>query len=167
MFLRIHILPKLYFESKNSHFSEMEKGVGVHFIHSLFLQACEDIKDMRSAAWAVEPYIWLLRERNGLLPLSPAVVLAAQYFVLLGLPWWLRLESLGLRCGRPGFDPWVRKIPWRRKWHPTPVLLLGKSHGRRILVGYGPWGCKELDLTERLHFHFHPSFETEYCIDFS
>ena len=44
---------------------------------------------------------------------------------------------------------------WRRKWQPTPVLLLGKSHGRRILVGYSPWDHKELDTTERLHFQFH------------
>ena len=42
--------------------------------------------------------------------------------------------------------------PWRRKWKPTPVLLPGKSHGWRILVGYSPWGRKELDMTERLHF---------------
>ena len=51
-----------------------------------------------------------------------------------------------------GFDPWVRKIPWRRKWQPTPVFLPGKSHGRRSLVGYSPWGRKESDTTERLHF---------------
>ena len=42
----------------------------------------------------------------------------------------------------------------RRQWHPTPVLLPGKSHGRRSLVGCGPWGHQELDMTERLHFHF-------------
>ena len=42
----------------------------------------------------------------------------------------------------------------RRQWHPTPVLLLGKSHGRRSLVGCSPWGCEESDMTERLHFHF-------------
>ena len=41
---------------------------------------------------------------------------------------------------------------WRRQWHPTPVLLPGKSHERRSLVGYSPWGCKESDTTERLHF---------------
>ena len=40
------------------------------------------------------------------------------------------------------------------QWQPTPVLLPGKSHGRRSLVGYSPWGCEELDTTERLHFHF-------------
>ena len=45
-------------------------------------------------------------------------------------------------------------IPWRRQWHPTPVLLPGKSHGRRSLVGCSPWGRQELDTTERLHFHF-------------
>ena len=49
------------------------------------------------------------------------------------------------------FDPWVGKIPWRRKWQPTPVLLPGKSHGQRSLVGYSPWGHKESDITERLH----------------
>ena len=43
---------------------------------------------------------------------------------------------------------------WRRQWHPTPVLLLGKSHGWRSLVGCSPWGHYELDTTERLHFHF-------------
>ena len=51
-----------------------------------------------------------------------------------------------------GFDPWVRKIPWRRKRQPTPLLLPGKSHGWRILLGYSPWGRKESDMTERLHF---------------
>ena len=43
---------------------------------------------------------------------------------------------------------------WRRKWQSTPVLLPGKSHGRRSLVGYSPWGHKESDTTEQLHFHF-------------
>ena len=43
-----------------------------------------------------------------------------------------------LQCGRPGFDPWVRKIPWRRKCQPTPVFLPGESHGQRSLVGYSP-----------------------------
>ena len=51
------------------------------------------------------------------------------------------------------FDPWVGKIPWRRKWQSTPVLLPGKAHGQRSLVGYSPWGHKELDTTEWLHIH--------------
>ena len=55
-----------------------------------------------------------------------------------------------------GFNPWVRKIPWRRKWQPTPVLLPGKSHGWRRLVGYSPWGHNESDTTERLHKSVHP-----------
>ena len=45
----------------------------------------------------------------------------------------------------------------RRQWHPTPVLLPGKSHGRRSPVGCSPWGCSESDRTELLHFHFSPS----------
>ena len=47
-----------------------------------------------------------------------------------------------------------RVIPRRRHWQPNPVLLPGKSHGRRSLVSCSPWGCEELDTTERLHFHF-------------
>ena len=52
------------------------------------------------------------------------------------------------RHERHGFNPWVGKIPWRREWQPTPVFLLGESHGPRILAGYRPWGYKELDTTE-------------------
>ena len=63
--------------------------------------------------------------------------------------------EIALRCGRLGFDPWVGKIPWRGKWQSTPVLLPGKSHEQRSLVGYSSWGRKELDTTERLHVHVH------------
>ena len=48
----------------------------------------------------------------------------------------------------------LTSVQRRRQWHPTPVLLPGKSHGRRSLVGCSPWGCYKLDTTERLHFHF-------------
>ena len=58
------------------------------------------------------------------------------------LPWWLRRKSVSLQCRRPGFNSWVRKIPWRRKWQPTLVFLLGESHGQRSLAGYSLWGCK-------------------------
>ena len=50
-----------------------------------------------------------------------------------------------------GSDPWVRKVPWRRAWQPTPVFLLGESHGQRSLAGYSPRGGTELDTTEHTH----------------
>ena len=43
---------------------------------------------------------------------------------------------------RGGFDPWVRKIPWRREWLPTPAFLPGEFYRRRSLAGYNPWGCR-------------------------
>ena len=46
------------------------------------------------------------------------------------------------RCKRHGFDPWIGKIPWSRKWHLTPVSLPGKFYGQRSLLGYSPWGSK-------------------------
>ena len=52
---------------------------------------------------------------------------------------------------RRRFDPWVRKIPWGRKWQPTLVFLPGESHGQRRLVGYSLWGHKELETTEHAH----------------
>ena len=53
-----------------------------------------------------------------------------------------------LQCRRPGFDPWLGKIPWRREWQPIPVILPGKSHGQRSLAGYSPRGHKELDTSD-------------------
>ena len=53
------------------------------------------------------------------------------------------------RHKRRGFNPWVRKIPWRRAWQPTPIFLPEESNGQRSLVGYSPWGRKESDMTER------------------
>jgi len=67
-----------------------------------------------------------------------------------GLLWWLIWYRICLQCSIPKFDPWVGKIPWRRKWQPTPVFSPRESHGQRSLVGYSPWDCKELDTTERL-----------------
>ena len=70
-----------------------------------------------------------------------------------------QLERVHLPSKRCRFDPWVDKISWRRKWHPTPVFLFGKSHGQRSLVGYSPWGHKESDTattppTTKKHFFF-------------
>ena len=45
-------------------------------------------------------------------------------------------------------SPWIGKIPWRREWLPSPEFLPGEFHGQRRLVGYSPWGCKELNTTE-------------------
>ena len=60
-----------------------------------------------------------------------------------GLSWWLRCQQFK----RPGFDPGIRKIPWRREWLPTVVFLPEKSHGQRSLVGYSPWDHKDSDTT--------------------
>ena len=66
-------------------------------------------------------------------------------------PSWQCKRYRRLRC-----DPSVRKIPWRRKWQSTPVLLPGKFHAQRSLAGYSPWGCGESDTTEQLSTHTAP-----------
>ena len=55
----------------------------------------------------------------------------------------LPVQETGIR-----FCPWAGKIPWRRKWQPTPVFLPGEFHGQKSLAGYSLWGRKELDMTE-------------------
>ena len=70
-----------------------------------------------------------------------------------GFPRWLGGKESACqcrKCKRCRFDPWVRKIPWSRKWQPTPVSLPGKSHGQRSLAGYSPWSQKELNMTEHM-----------------
>ena len=68
------------------------------------------------------------------------------------------VQNLPAKAGdsRDGeFDPWVGKIPWTRKWQPTPVFLPGKFHVQRSLAGYSPWGHKESDMSEHTHTHTH------------
>ena len=70
-------------------------------------------------------------------------MIKAQATYLTGLPRWHNGKGSACqfrRCKRQGFDFWVGKIPWRRKWQPTPVFLPGESHGQRSLAGYSPWG---------------------------
>ena len=69
------------------------------------------------------------------------------------------------RHKRHRFHPWVRKLPQRRKWQPTPVILPGKSHGQRRLTGYSPCGHKELDrrteaTNPNTHTHTHTRTHT-------
>ena len=66
------------------------------------------------------------------------------------------VENLSAKAGDARdakFNPWIGKIPWRRKWQPTPVFLPGESHGQMSLVGYSPGICKVLDMTEQLSTH--------------
>ena len=89
--------------------------------------------------------MWKFAREFGILPMMEE-----------GLPWWLSGKEPSCQCRRHkrhAFDPWVRKMPWRREWQPTPVFLPGKSPGQRSLVGYTPWGCKESYTTAQLHTH--------------
>ena len=62
--------------------------------------------------------------------------------VMVGLPRWLSGKESTCQCRTHRFDPWVGKIPWRRKWLLTPIFLPGEPHGQRSLAGYSPWSRK-------------------------
>ena len=73
------------------------------------------------------------------------------------LPWWFSGKESACtvrRHRRPGFNPWVRKIPWKRKWQPTPVFLPGESPWTEEPGGLQPIGSQRVRHTEQLYFHF-------------
>ena len=80
-----------------------------------------------------------------------------------GLPRWLSGKEFACQGRRQKFDPWVGKIPWRRKWQPTPVCLPGKFHGQRSLAGYSPLGCKESDTPEHTTHALLPLRKDQLC----
>ena len=71
----------------------------------------------------------------------------------IGLPWWFSGKESTCKCRRCGFNPWVGKISWRKKWQPTPIFLLGKSHGQRSLACYTPWGHKRIVLSHKTEWN--------------
>ena len=60
------------------------------------------------------------------------------------------VKKICLQYGGPEYNLWVKKIPWRKEWHPAVVFLPGQFHGEKSLAGHRSWGCKELDMTEQL-----------------
>ena len=85
-----------------------------------------------------------------------------------GLPRWCSGKESSCqfrRHKRCGFSLWVREIPWRREWRPTPVFLPGKFHGQKSLADYSPWGHNESDRTEWLISHSHAvTYRIQSCI---
>ena len=93
---------------------------------------------------------------------QPPVTMYNSLYLLIpnsySVPWVANTDKNPLTnagdAGGSRFDPWVGKMSWRRKWQPSPVISPEKSHGQRSLVNYGPWGCKDLDMTEQLTFNY-------------
>ena len=76
-----------------------------------------------------------------------------KFFYGFGFVFWASLVAQtanSTQCRRPGFDPWVRRIPWRREWLPTPGFLPGESQGQKSLPGYSACSHKESDTTQGL-----------------
>ena len=84
-------------------------------------------------------------------------------FPQIGLPWWLRWWRICQQCRRPGLDPWVRKVPWRREWRSTPVFVPGESHGQRSFEGHSLCCHKESesDMTEWLTLSLFPQIKNK------
>ena len=82
----------------------------------------------------------------------------------MGLPWWLRWLRICLQGRRPGLDPWVGAIPWRKKWQPTPIFLPGEFHRQKSLLGYSSRGHKGSHTIEQLTFNVGHSFASVFTV---
>ena len=105
--------------------------------------------------------VWIYRPCH---PVNLSVFTLCPFIKYTGLPGYFTIvvknPPANVGDKRRGCDSWVRKIPWRRKWQPTPVFLPGKSHEQRSLAGYSPWGCTESDTTEATwHTHEYTSMK--------
>ena len=81
--------------------------------------------------------------------------------------WWFRWWRTCLQWRRLEYNPWVRKIPWRRARQLTPVFLPGESHGQRSLMGYSPWGHKASDMSEALMWWWSQHHLTTFTLQYS
>ena len=99
--------------------------------------ALADILTSRREKWVIETCV----------PTSIQHSFQYDFIKSFGFPWGLRSKESTCQSRRCGFNSWDGKIPWRRKWQPTPVFLPGKSHGQRSLAGYSARGYKESDTT--------------------
>ena len=125
-------------------------------LHSFLLEAASS---MRWETWLRGP-----KKTKMVLPFSSSLKkpsrrprLARLMSAIRGFPGGASGKESAYQCRRHrrcGFDPWVGKVPWKRKWQPTPVFLPGESSGQRRLAGYSPWGHKELNTTEHTHEHY-------------
>ena len=92
------------------------------------------------------------RDREGKSLFIQCLHIALQFQIVFSYGLFRRVsgKESAYQFRRWGFNPWIRKISWRKKWQPTPVVLPGEFLGERSLAGCSPWGCQELDMTERL-----------------
>ena len=126
-------------------------GVGCHFLLQCMKVESERkslsrawlLVTPRTAAYQAPPSMGFSRQEywSGV-PLPSLTKTVCTSALFRGFPGGSVIEIL-VQCRRCRFDPWVRQMPWRREWQPSPVFLPGEFHGQRSLVGYSPWGLKK------------------------
>ena len=119
--------------------SVLKKRLLYCFGFAVIISVQNKIKSQACYSWRIKYIIiiciitMLYIRPSDLIHLLFLKLIILEYSCFEGLPRWLSGKESTCQCGKLGFDPWVRKIPWRRKWQLTPVLLPGKSHGQRSL----------------------------------
>ena len=130
-----------------------------NFMGTLFLDY-EKITELRqqSNLSKLVKWIWTKYWPDNKPYAFPYYTACKEFFIVLLAEMWASLVAQMVKNLPAMQETWVWflgwKIPWRREWLPSPVLLPGESHGQRSLAGYSPWGHKESDTTKQLSLHF-------------
>ena len=153
---RAPVLKPVWLHHKPSYLSSLLPPEGIDIIIPILQMGKLSSEKCISQQHALIKYVisdsnlgWWSPKSLQFLPCQPAASLSKSPHK------WAKAEQLQLaqqqriclQCRRCDFDPWVGKIPWRRKLQPTPVFLPGKFHAKRSLAGYSPWDHKELDTS--------------------
>ena len=137
-------------KKKNLDLKNSMKRWVIHHMHStqVFCQRFYELS-VHASYLSCEVLPWTVPKRVQICPLSwghskPKSQICS---IWLGFPGGAKSKEPTCQWRRHRFNPWVRKIPWRGAWQPTPIFLPGESHGQWSLAGYSPWGCKESHTT--------------------
>ena len=119
-------------------------------------RCCDFCTYLKFTMWKFPLFPGRTWKKPGTCGRNPQVAL----WLSLRLPWWFSGKESICQCSRHRVYSWIRKIPWRRKWQPTPVFWPGKSFAHRTVAGYSLWGHKRVrhnsaskwPLPQKVHF---------------
>ena len=150
-FLYIPQRPQMLFRSIDVFIKDFVMWLDCVVSHSAFLRVVEILFNMNYLIFNINSFLLKLTRIDSF-AFATEILGFWRHYLYSGFPGGSDGKETACNAGDLGSIPWVRKTPWRRKWQPTPVSLPGKSYGQRSLAVYSPWGCKESDTTEKLHY---------------
>ena len=148
--------------------AKREQNIGKIMICFKSLYACSTMSRWKLFQTSANISVWTVLAHTHAYQIYYVVCYVIYAILYIRLSWWVSGKECSWqrrRLRKLGFDPWVGKILWRRKLQSIPVLLPGKFHGQRNLVGYSPWSCKESETAEQVNMNTYIIYYITYFRD--